>query len=507
MTTTNSVTRANADHDEDELVARRTLVAAIYDRVSQDKRQNRRSVDQQNAANAKVCEAHGWRIGAEYEDNDRSASRHASRGREQWPKLRADLDDGKFDVLVLWEPSRGDRELELWAGLLNACRRQGVLIHITSHNRTYDVRQPRDWRTLAEDGVDSAFESEKNRERIKRAMAANAEAGVPHGRITYGYERVYDPKTKELVEQREHPENAPVVREIIQRVAQSEPIIRIERDFNARGVRPPQGSRWWGPTIRSIAMNPVYIGKRRYQGEVLDGNWPPLVDEATFWTAQNVLGDERRKTTRPGKHRWLLSYLATCGVCGAQLHVIPARPGRRAHTYHCTGAKGCTSLRVALLDEHVTALVCARLADPEMYRRLARADDADAVAARAEAERWRADLEEWRQAAEAGTVTPATMGRVEADRLAKIAAAETRAQRAALPAVAWEIMGDDEDATAEDIAARWEQTSIAARKELLRALCTIRLHPTPVRGSHKFDPARVEITWTTPGEAGASIES
>lgn len=69
---------------------------------------------------------------------------------------------------MLWESSRGGRELEAWAGFLNACREHRVLIHVTSHQRTYDMQVGPDWKTLAEDGVASAYESELTSERISR---------------------------------------------------------------------------------------------------------------------------------------------------------------------------------------------------------------------------------------------------------------------------------------------------------------------------------------------------
>jgi hypothetical protein len=47
------------------------------------------------------------------------------------------------------------------AQFLNACRATQTGIYITTHGRLYDMANGRDWRSLAEDGVDSACESEK----------------------------------------------------------------------------------------------------------------------------------------------------------------------------------------------------------------------------------------------------------------------------------------------------------------------------------------------------------
>jgi hypothetical protein len=53
----------------------------------------------------------------------------------------------------------------------------------------------RDWGSLAEDGVDCAYESEKTSVRIRRHVAAAMLARAPFGHCPYGSERDYDPKT------------------------------------------------------------------------------------------------------------------------------------------------------------------------------------------------------------------------------------------------------------------------------------------------------------------------
>lgn len=122
-----------------------------------------------------------------------------------------------------------------------ACRANGVLIHVTSHRRTYDPRIPRDWRTLAEEAVDSAYETEKSSERIRRALATNREANRPHGPIKYGYVRRYDPATKALVAQEVDEAEAAIVREIVERIGSGHSLTGISRDLTDRGVPTPCG--------------------------------------------------------------------------------------------------------------------------------------------------------------------------------------------------------------------------------------------------------------------------
>ena len=96
---------------------------------------------------------------------------------------------------MLWESSRGDRTLASWAAFLDACRDTGTQIYVTSQDRVFDLANGYDWRALAAEGVDAAFESEKISKRSRRGVAGAVEMGLPYGRIPYGYKRTYTRET------------------------------------------------------------------------------------------------------------------------------------------------------------------------------------------------------------------------------------------------------------------------------------------------------------------------
>jgi hypothetical protein len=86
-----------------------------------------------------------------------------------------------------------------------------------------------------------------------------------------------------------------VVREIFDEVSGGTPLITIEKTLNERGIPSPEGKAW-RTIIRRIAMNPAFIGKRVFRGEVVgDGIWDGLVDEAVYWACVRLLED------RPGR--------------------------------------------------------------------------------------------------------------------------------------------------------------------------------------------------------------
>ncbi len=370
--------------------------AGLYERVStgiQDSAESR-SVEQQNRAGSTAAQDQGWRVAGRYPDPGLSASRFARRGRPEWSRLVTDIEAGRLDIVVMWASSRGGRELEEWARFLNACRKRSVRIFVTSEGRLYDLAIARDWKSLAEDGIDSAYDSEKISMNSRRGIADSVSRGEPTGRIPFGYTRRYEldptrPKGKRAI-QVPHPDEAPIVREVIERIAADEAVSAILRDLDKRGITTRAGAPWSRSAVtRLVLEGVVYIGKRRHNGSPLqDGDWPPIVDEDIYWRAVNVLSDPARKPQgggiRPGRARWLLSYIAECGVCGGPLSMrhLPRSGGQTAY-YRCV--KGCVSAPVRWLDDMTTFAVVQVCSVPELYEVLTGGSDREASAARDEA--------------------------------------------------------------------------------------------------------------------------
>lgn len=463
--------------------------AGSYSRQSRD---STKSIDDQANDNRAAAAAEGWQVVAEYADGT-SASRFAKRVRDSWQQVLADIDRRAFDVLILWESSRGDRTPETWFAFLSLCRARGVLIHVTSHERTYDMRKRRDWRTLAEEGIDSADESEKISLRVLRGLASSAADGRPWGRCPEGYRRVYDPQTGKLAGQEIDPDRAPIIREIIERVARNEPILSIVNDLNAAGIRPVRAARWYPARIRDIAVNPAYRAVRVHNDAEYPAVWPAIVDDVTWFAAQRVLSDPRRRMTRPGRQVHLLSYLATCGVCEEQRagEGLPPSPMNATYSMYRCQFNGCVGIVRHRVDDHVRDVVIGVLSRPDWHDALRQAgDDADreVVEAREAAARLRAELDGWRRSAARGETTPESLAVVESGLSARIRAADQRARVAGVPpsVLAMLTPGDD-------VRERWEAATVPARREVIRTLCTVRIFRSTTAGRAPFDATRVDI--------------
>ncbi|NJC10603.1 DNA invertase Pin-like site-specific DNA recombinase [Micromonospora profundi] len=456
--------------------------AVIYARVSEDDKKQRRSVGEQEQECRDAATEQTWSVAKVFVDNDRSASRYARKTREEYVKLLDYLATAHVDVLVMWESSRGGRELEGWAGLLNLCRRRGVRIHVVTHHRTYDLDNPRDWRTLAEDGVDSAYESEKTRERILRSVRAKAASGKPHGKLLYGYRRTYDDRGN-FIAQVPHDEHAAVVQEAAKRVAAGEASYSIAQDFNARGIPTPRGGStgWSLSQIGRMLKNPGYNGKRVHLGKIVgDADWPAIIDDETYALCRSILTDPKRKTQRDTAVRHLLSGAAVCDLCGGRMRV---QKNRTHLAYVCHG-RFCVSVKTTVLEQFVVAVLMARLSRPDALDLLSPERDASSrQQAEQEARRKRERLDEWYAAAARDEISPAGLATIERKLLAEIEDAESRAQHVDVPPLVRDLVGPDPEQ-------KWERLTIGQQREVVSLLLDLRVGKT-YQGARSLDPARL----------------
>lgn len=467
----------------------RAVRAITYARSSSAKA---KSMDEQTHAGRETCAANGWTLVGELRDG-RSASRFstARQTRPAWVELQTRLPD--VDMIVLWEPSRGDRTLGSWITFVDACRTHGVKIHAIGHATTYDPSNARHYRALAEDGVDSAYETDKMSMRLRRGLAGVAERGRPHGATLYGYERVYDPHTRALVEQRAHAGRAPIVREIFKRVGEGDSLAAITRDLSARGVPSPAGgARWSSRAITDMVTNRAYAGVRVHRatgGEVTEhaAMWPALVDDATWYAVARIMADPARLAPcrpRNGRATSLLGNIARCGTCGQLLGVRTERDG---YVYRCCPKADCDAL-----DALVTNVIIARLSDPTVYAQLRHASDTDdraVVESRALVDRLTGELDEWRQSAIRGETSPGSLAAIEAGLSARIADAKRNASRASAPPALRGVVGPDGD-----IRARWSMASLGARRDIVKSIMIVTLNSSRgAIGPELHD--RVKIEW------------
>jgi len=454
--------------------------ALIYTRVSKDKRQGR-SVEEQEAECRRVCEHEGWTIADVLTDNDRSASRYAAKTRPAWEQVKHRIATDGIDVLVTWEASRSSRDLAGFVELRDLCQAHGVRLNYKG--RTLDLDVTNDRFEAGLHAILAERESDETRDRILRAVRSQAQQGRPHGRVLYGYKRTYDPETGALTGQVPDPDEAEVVLEIARRFLSGESLYAISDDLNARRV---SNKPWSANRVKRCITNPGYAGLRVYQGEVTgDADWPAILDRRTFDAIATRL--EPRRGGRGGtdvKH--LLSGIALCGKCAEPMYVWK---DRGKGVYACTSSRGHLTRNQDHLDAFVTAIILERLATIDFGD--VSAEQPEVAAAREEAVVLRKRLDDAAVEYSKGDLSAAMLGKVEAELVPKIKAAEKRSRTAAVPPNIGELAGEGVDE-------RWDALSIEQQRDVIRVLMDVTVLPsTRPRGTTGFDPDAVRIEWRT----------
>ncbi|MDQ1528114.1 MAG: site-specific recombinase [Microbacteriaceae bacterium] len=490
----------------------------LYARVSQA-RNDTRSVPDQLAELRTWATRDGWTIVAEHSD-EISASKYANgEARPGWSQVTDVIATGGADVLAVWEISRATRDRSVFAALLAACSEASVLV--ATGGRLHDPNDPDDGFLLDLTAALATRESSVTSKRVRRAAESRAATGRPHAGLPYGYRRVCDTQTGVTLRWEPHPDQAPIVAEIFKRLLSREPANAIAADLNNRGIstggagrcakncgcragnhgRPnPKwegeharvSGRWIGGNLSKLALNPTYAALRARNGRVLDGvraNWPPIITEAQHYGLVALYGDSYRDKWRsPKTIKHLGGGLYRCGRdgCDGRMRVVTEVSKGRPNRYDCRTCHKVSRLQ-APVDEFVSAVLVARLSQPDVLAALSSTDDADVATAQIEVARLQGKLAQARQLVDEDRLSLESLADLETRTLPRLRVAQQAARPRNVPAVVAEVAG-------EQAAQRWAATPIASRRAVLDALITVTILPT-TRRFQSFDPGSICIDW------------
>lgn len=472
------------------------LGAILSCRVSHDPKMKLRSVGQQEGELREWADDERWPVEGVLVESDVSASRFATpkakRQREAWLReLAAELARPEVGRLLLWEPSRATRDVEFGLRIIKLCVANDV--QIGYDGRLYDVSRARDRATVLRAFVDAEYEAGSTSERVGRDTSASALEGKPHGRLLYGYRRVYSDRTGELVRQEEDPAQAAVVRRVFADFLGGIAIRRIAHQLNAEGVPMPSAgkgrSRWYSVRIAQMLTNPGYAALRVHQGEVIGpAAWPALVPQATFDAVQAKLADraDAEPHSRAAKH--LLSGIVRCGRCGGPMYRQVTSRGYAALV--CAKGRGHLVRTYDPVEAWVLGLLITKLEAEDVELADAPADP-ETVAARAQVAELRRQLDEGRAAFDPNVHSMASFLFAEAELVKGIEAAQRRIKPARhVPTVLIDLLGPG-------ALARWDALGakpggIDHQREVLRAVFAITVLPG-VPGRHGFDKETVKV--------------
>jgi site-specific DNA recombinase len=283
-----------------------------------------------------------------------------------------------------------------------------------------------------------------------------------------------------------------VVRDIVERLLAGDSLRAIRDDLNARGVPTPQGrGEWRTSSVRKLALRPGNVADRTHHGKVIGpAAWPPIVDRDKHDRVTALLTDPGRVRSRDGARKHLLTYgIGECGVCGAVLRAVAKRRGERVFELYVCDDKGCVGRSRERVDELVSGVVVARLAQPDALDLLG-PDEQEAAAATERAEGLRARLDLAADQYADGILDGRQLERITAKLRPQLEAAEREARQARAGAQLDVLDG----LTGADAAAAWDWLEVGPRRAVLQVL-GIRVSIMPTRQGPGFVPSDVHIEW------------
>ncbi len=107
------------------------------------------------------------------------------------------------------------------------------------------------------------------------------------------------------------------------------------------GVVSSRGKPLSQSMMQRILTNPVYVGLIKRNGEIYEGDFPPIVPIATFEKAQKVLHGRAKPRYHKRRHNFPFTGLFTCGECHAAITAQYAKGNGGTYAYYrCTKRLG-----------------------------------------------------------------------------------------------------------------------------------------------------------------------
>jgi DNA invertase Pin-like site-specific DNA recombinase len=288
-------------------------------------------------------------------ERDVSAWTNGGERKGRWPEVWDGLATGRWDALVVRSLDRCARDMVETIRLAQLCAQVGFGFYaLNGDSLGHEL-------LAAVSGWKNAQESKDKSDRLKLMHAAKAARGdyQPGRYRPFGYQLVKNEQgiyTSLSID----PAEAPIVREMAQRIIAGESLHMIALDLESRNIRTVSGAAWRPSTVKRAVLKPCAAGLRG-KGEIA-GSWEPIIDMETYLLAQAALKPDRAYPAGHNARKHLLSGFLVCGLCGVPLTC-------NGRIYQCSKrssrgiTRGCGGIgrKKELIDELITDLVVAHL--------------------------------------------------------------------------------------------------------------------------------------------------
>jgi site-specific DNA recombinase len=316
---------------------------ALYMRVSSEEQRERETIEIQREFLQEYCRLYGLEVAQVYADDGVSGTIPLQE-RPEGRRLLEDAKEDGFSTVLVYRLDRLGRSLLVTVDAHDRLQAYGVALK--SATEPIDTSNPSGRLIFQMLASFAEYERETIRERTRAGLHRAYRGGKHFGATPYGY-RTDDHGLLQVV-----PEEAEIVREIIENVAEGSTLYAEAKRLNDLGLATPgwrygngkkrPGAKLWSVmTVSNIVRQSAYSGvhKVKVNGgkDIIEQPVPPILDEPGLQErAETALRQNKRYPDRKHDRAYLLSGLIRCEHCGGAVagHPTGSR-GKKYHYYVC----------------------------------------------------------------------------------------------------------------------------------------------------------------------------
>lgn len=331
-----------------------TLRAVFYARVSTEEEKQVNALAKQIQENRDVIASKGWELVDEYIDEGKSGT--VIKRRDDYQRLLEDLDQGKFDVIVVKDQERLQRNTRDWYNFIDCLVQNKLKLYFYLENSWYSPDN------ALITGIKAIMAEEYSRNLSKKMNNANRRRvdAVRRGeRVnamgngqTYGY-RIKDKRW--VIE----PEEAEIVRKMYELYLELHSIRKVRNALNEQGYRNKKGNLFTEEVVGRVIRNEMHKGwivtnrhHRNFETKEIDvlpeeewaidkNDHEPIVSEEIWDAVNNEIQSHRNSGNSAGRGRKigndLLSGKMFCASCG---RVLWKHQANGYANWYCSGKMG-----------------------------------------------------------------------------------------------------------------------------------------------------------------------
>lgn len=271
-----------------------------YLRVSTEAQTEKYGLDMQKQKIMEYCDQNGIKIDKWYVDGGYSGSKL---DRPEIQELLDDAENGRIEKVFIYKLDRMSRDV---IDTLNLCTKVLPKYGVEVISMTEEIRtdRPMDKVMLTMNAAMNQYEREVIRMRMSAGMRERVKKGLwmGGGRVPWGY--YYDRNDGIL---HPDPDTAELVRQAYRLYIDGYSCDKISKMLGFKGEL----------IVTQILKRKSNIGIIEYKGEEYKGLHEPIVDEQTFYLAQECM--KKRHTNSHVANDHVLTGLCYCGQCGARM--------------------------------------------------------------------------------------------------------------------------------------------------------------------------------------------